>query len=66
MRIRRQYYLHCVYLLQQIFVHAKIHGGCKDVEKLVTDGLYGLWVEVAYIDTIILIIINKLIILLIH
>lgn len=31
----------CLYLLQQIVVETKIHRGCKDEEKLVTDG--GLW-----------------------
>lgn len=47
-------------------MYVKIYGGCKDVEKLVIDGFYGLWVEVVYIDIIILIIINMLIIVLIY
>ena len=36
-----------------MFVDAKIHGEYKDVEKLVADGFYGLWVEVASMDTVI-------------
>ena len=33
-----QHSLHCLYLLQQTLVNAKIHRGCKDEEKLVPDG----------------------------